>query len=110
MRISNMSASTVTKYISHNSNVTNKNITQNKNSSFDTLSISNSGKNAFNNNSKMSNVLDSLQKQKQNIIESKNKLIERTMEKEKSLDSIKDQLAEYDENIGYPLLFGSEGK
>jgi len=65
----------------------------------DILTISKSAKNAFNNQSKKGNMLDSLLKQKQDIMESKNNLIERTLDQEQSLTTIKDQLADYDDQI-----------
>lgn len=99
MRISNMTVAIGTKYTSLNNNVVNKSIHLNKNANFDTLSISNSAKNAFSKQTRMSNILDSLLKQKQNIMDTKNSLIERTMEKEESLSSIKDQLADFDDQI-----------
>jgi len=99
MRISNITAAIGTKYTSLNSNVANKSMNQNSSTNCDTLSISNSAKNAFSKQSQMSSMLDSLLKQKQNIIDAKNSLIERTTEKEESLSSIKDQLSEFEDQI-----------
>lgn len=65
----------------------------------DTVSISQSSKNAFQSQTKISSLLDSLLKQKQNVIDSKNRLIERTTEKGQSLSSIKEQLDIFDEQI-----------
>lgn len=57
----------------------------------DTVSISPLGK--------AKSLVESLMKQKQNIIESKNDLIGRTLEKGENIDSIKSQLEDFDEQI-----------
>ena len=80
-------------------NVNYKGIKPSVNDNCDTVSISKSAKNAFHKQSKMRSFIDSLLKQKQNIIDSKNSLIERTVENGQGLDYIKDQLETYDEQI-----------
>lgn len=62
---------------------------------FDSLSISATGKGI----SKSSSILESLAKQKQNILENKNNLINSTTENGKSLESIKDLLEAYNDQL-----------
>ncbi|WP_339246546.1 hypothetical protein NST58_04910 [Paenibacillus sp. FSL R10-2796] len=104
MHITNMTASMGTRFnvsVSHQTN--DKTMKSNSNTSGngngDKLSISKSAKAAFQNQSKMDGMVNSLLKQKQNIIDSKNSLIERTTKSSHNLESIQDQLKEFDKQL-----------
>ncbi|OME00117.1 hypothetical protein BSK64_24125 [Paenibacillus odorifer] len=104
MHITNMTASMGTRFnvsVSHQTN--DKTMKSNSNTSGngngDKLSISKSAKAAFQNQSKMNGMVNSLLKQKQNIIDSKNSLIERTTKSSHNLESIQDQLKEFDKQL-----------
>jgi len=85
--------------VSHQTNDKTINSNSKTSGSGDHLSISKSAKAAFQNLSKMSGMVDSLLKQKQSIIDSKNSLIERTTKNSHNLDSIQDQLKEFDKQL-----------
>ncbi|KTD85134.1 hypothetical protein [Paenibacillus etheri] len=104
MHIMNMTSSMGTRFnvsVSHQTN--DKTMKSNSNTSGngngDKLSISKSAKAAFQNQSKMDGMVNSLLKQKQSIIDSKNSLIERTTKSSHNLDSIQDQLKEFDKQL-----------
>ncbi|MEK5414069.1 MULTISPECIES: hypothetical protein [Paenibacillus] len=104
MHITNMTSSMGTRFnvsVSHQTN--DKTMKSNSNTSGngngDKLSISKSAKAAFQNQSKMDGMVNSLLKQKQNIIDSKNSLIERTTKSSHNLESIQDQLKEFDKQL-----------
>lgn len=102
MHITNMSSAmgmSLNVSVTHQSNNTNMKPNSPMNGNGDTLSISKSARSAFQNQSKMGGVIDSLLKQKQNIIDSKNSLIERTTQSSHSLDSIQDQLKDFDKQL-----------
>lgn len=95
MHITNMTSAMGTRLnvaVSHQTNDKTINSNSKTSGSGDHLSISKSAKAAFQNQSKMSGMVDSLLKQKQSIIDSKNSLIERTTKNSHNLDSIQDQL------------------
>lgn len=99
MRISNIAPFMATKVSQINNNANDKSIKLNTNYHGNMASISNSTKNALQSQSSRGNFIDSLLKQKQNIIESKSNLIERATKNGQSLDSIKDQLENYEEQL-----------
>lgn len=99
MRISNISSIMKTRVGQIDNNVNNYGIKSSGNDNHDTVSISKSARNAFQKHSKIGTFIDSLLKQKQNIINNKNKLIKRTNDNGQSLDSIKEQLKNYEEQI-----------
>ncbi len=99
MRISNITSVMETRVSPVGNNINDRGIKPSSNDNRDTLSISKSAKNAFQKQYEIGTLLDSLLKQKQNIIDSKNSLIERTTKNGQGLDSIKDQLENYNEQI-----------
>ncbi|AIQ33898.1 hypothetical protein R50345_04155 [Paenibacillus sp. FSL R5-0345] len=102
MHITNMTSAMGTRLnvaVSHQTNDKTINSNSKTSGSGDHLSISKSAKAAFQNQSKMSGMVDSLLKQKQSIIDSKNSLIERTTQSSHSLDSIQDQLKDFDKQL-----------
>lgn len=81
MHITNMTSAMGTRFnvaVSHQTNDKTINSNIKTSSSGDNLSISKSATAAFQSQSKMGGMVDSLLKQKQSIIDSKNSLIERT--------------------------------
>lgn len=102
MHITNMTFAMGTRLnaaVSHQTNDKTINSSSKTSGSGDHLSISKSAKAAFQNQSKMGGMVDSLLKQKQSIIDSKNNLIERTTKNSHNLDSIQDQLKEFDKQL-----------
>lgn len=65
----------------------------------DMVSISQSARNAFGKQDKQTSMLESLVKRKEALMESKNSLIERTMENGTGIETIQAQLDEYDQQI-----------
>ncbi|MGE7615055.1 hypothetical protein [Paenibacillus sp. NPDC101420] len=102
MHITNMTSAMGTRLnvaVSHQTNDKTINSNSKTSGSGDHLSISKSAKAAFQNQSQMSGMVDSLLKQKQSIIDNKNSLIERTTKNSHNLDSIQDQLKEFDKQL-----------
>lgn len=102
MHITNMTSSMGTRFnvsVSHQTNDKTMKSNSNTSGNGDKLSISKSAKAAFQNQSKMDGMVNSLLKQKQSIIDSKNSLIERTTKSSHNLDSIQDQLKEFDKQL-----------
>lgn len=102
MHITNMTSAMGTRFnvaVSHQTNDKTINSNIKTSSSGDHLSISKSATAAFQSQSKMGGMVDSLLKQKQSIIDSKNSLIERTTKNSHNLDSIQDQLKEFDKQL-----------
>lgn len=98
MRISNTTPS-ICKFNSPINDVSDKKIWSNTNINGDSVSISNLAKNTLSKQNQKSSMLESLFKQKQNIINSRSNLIERTIENGGSLDTIKSQLEDFDEQL-----------
>lgn len=65
----------------------------------DMVSISQSARNAFGKQDRKTSMLESLVKRKETLMESKNSLIERTMENGTGIETIQAQLDEYDQQI-----------
>ncbi|WP_446897349.1 hypothetical protein ACSVC9_10005 [Clostridium sp. LBM24168] len=97
MRISNVIPSVALKLDTVINKTSDKNA--GKDSSNGGISISNSAKNTFGVQFKNDSILNALFEQKQNIIDSKSNLIERATENGGSLDSIREQLKNFDEQI-----------
>lgn len=101
MKISNIANSINRSYShmqNHESVLKNENNTAKK-SNNDTVSISQSAKNAFGKQNQKSSILESLMKQRENLLENKNNLLQKTMEDGTSIEAIQERLDNYDQQI-----------
>lgn len=65
----------------------------------DVVNISNFGRNVFGQKNKTQNLINSLMEQKQNITDAKNNLVTKTLESGQGIDSIKNELKSYEEQL-----------
>lgn len=100
MKISNL-ASAVNRSYSRMQTNQNPSVSKDKKDKVnkDTISISQSARNAFGKQDKKTSMLESLVKRKETLMENKNSLIERTMKNGTGIETIQAQLDEYDQQI-----------